>query len=872
MHRWIVAAASWFVPRDRRAEWRAEWDAEMAAHERRCHPGAGRPNSRLLRHSVGAIVDAAILQAGAWRTLRFLVYHWRVTATAILSLAAAVTATIVALACWDALLHRPPGVTAPGELRVVDVSTPDEPSSGISYEDFRTLQAASHVLPAITAYPYRVSTVDLDDRGHIERLVTTAAVDNYFDVLGVKPRLGTLRLPVDGGITHDAVVISEGLWQRLGSDPGIAGKQLRLNQQAVTVFGVVPASFRGMLFLWNPDVWMSFKAADVVTGTSPTLLTDRTQHWLFVVARMPTRMTDAAATSEINTLLTQIARQHPAEPHRTAVLSALRTTPASERSWMSPLIATFVVSVLLMLTVACANVTNLLLGLALGRRYESTVRAALGASRWRLMLPAIRESLALAMLAGVIAFVAARVTLAWLSSYRLSIGSIFPSPSIDLRPGLLVIAIAGTLIVIAGASIGLLVAWRSSRDGLATTINASSLATHTPRTRLRDALVLVQMAVATLVLVALAVAVTSLIRLQQAPLGFSTRELAFIGIDMRRSGYDEQRGPAFYDQIRDRLRGLPGIESVSLADGPPFGNGWGRDSVSRPDEPARAGRGREIRLSVVDDRYFSTMGIDVIAGRIFDATDRAGAPETVVVNATMARTFWPNATAVGQRLLIANHHRTVTVIGVVADGKYEEVDEPQGPFMYYALAQHYLNDVVAVVRTTPRGGPTVTTIGNALNSGIPHLTFGGLGLMSLDQLLALPLFFSRAVAALVGAVCLVTLLLAMAGLYSSVFYSVSQRRQELAVRMLLGAGTKEILTIVVRRMAGAAMAGAVTGVAAAAAVLPAIASLFFGIKSAEPVLAVTVACAAIGLVLLTTLTVVWPLTRQAPSVRTLHRA
>jgi ABC-type antimicrobial peptide transport system permease subunit len=294
--------------------------------------------------------------------------------------------------------------------------------------------------------------------------------------------------------------------------------------------------------------------------------------------------------------------------------------------------------------------------------------------------------------------------------------------------------------------------------------------------------------------------------------------------------------------------------------------------VSTLDEPDGSARAREIRLSVVDDRYFDTMGIDVLAGRGFDTQDRTGTPETVVVNATMARTFWPPGTAVGQRLRIANQHRIVTVVGVVADGKYEDIDEPQVPFMYYALAQHYLNDVVAVVRVTPRGGPTVATLADALRRDIPHLAFGGLGLMSLDELLALPRFFSRAVAALIGAVCLVTLLLAMAGLYSSVFYSVNQRRQELIVRMLLGAGTKEILTIVIRRMAAVAVAGAVIGVAAATALLPAIASLFFGIRPAEPALAVSVAGAAISLVVVTAFTVVWPLTRQAPSARALHQA
>jgi len=297
---------------------------------------------------------------------------------------------------------------------------------------------------------------------------------------------------------------------------------------------------------------------------------------------------------------------------------------------------------------------------------------------------------------------------------------------------------------------------------------------------------------------------------------------------------------------------------VSLADGPPFGNGWGRDTIEPADRGAVGGN-RSIRVSAVDHRYFTTMSIPIHAGRPFDAHDGSGAPEAVIVNETLARQYWPGVDPIGRRLRV-DGNRLVTVVGVAADGKYDDVAEAPGPFMYYALGQHYRNNVVAIARTG-RAGPAPQAIARALIEMEPHLTIGGIGVMSLGDLLALPLFLSRMVVMVAAAVSVMTLVLAIAGLYSSVFYSVEQRRQEFGIRMVLGAGAREVYRIALSTMGWAAAAGALLGIGIASGILPLVASMFYGIRSFEPLITLAVAAAGMLIVLATTLVVVRPITK-----------
>jgi putative ABC transport system permease protein len=853
LHRWIVSAASHLVPRADRLSWRAEWEAELAHREQRRATWARR-GPDLVWRSLGAFRDAWTLQLGRWHSARFFAHHWRLTATAVLSLGAAIAATVVGLSIGDVLLRRPPGVADPGTLRTIDIQTKSNRFGEASYDEFKYYRSSSKTFGAITAHPYSISTIGLRTATHNQQALATQVADNFFEVLGVRAMRGTLAFPrLSEGI---AIVIAERLWQAL--DRPAIGTALRLNDNPVTLTGVLPSSFRGMAFVWEPDVWMSFESGRSLVG-EPALLTDRSRHWLHMVGRLSPASTTRDAEAELRVLASRLERAYPADGLRTTVLSPTTVTPAGDRSWMWQWIGALVGVVLLMLIVACANVTNLLLGLSLARRHEMLVRAAMGAGRRHLILPLVRESVAIAAMAGALGYLMAFAALARLATFHPAMGPFLPAPAIDARPGLLVAGVVFLLVMLCGVLIGIGPALKAADEGLSAMLNRTSTTRHTSA-RLRSSLVLIQMAVVTVVLVVLGVGISSVIRLSHADLGFSARHLAFTPIDLRASGYDQHTGPAAAERFRQRIEGLPGVESVSFVDGPPLGNGWSRARVSTPEQPLDPKNAASVRYSVVDPLYFSTMGVMLLAGRPFDSRDTATSPDVVIVNAAMARQLWPNIDPIGRTLRIGDNQRMATVVGVAADGKYEDVSEEQETFMYRALTQHYLDNVIAIARTAP-AGPTPLAIAQALFKSEPGIVLSGFALLTLDDLLALSRFLPTMVATVATIVSIVTLILAISGLYGSVFYSVGQRRHELRVRMMLGAVSRDVYRIAIRTMGGTAVAGAAIGIAVAIAVLPAVSSMFYGIRPIEPLITGLVAAAGIAVVLLTTVVAVRPVTK-----------
>ena len=552
-HRWIVWLASLVVPRAQREEWRAEWESELHFREASRVEWSRHRRFRLdlIRPSIGAFWDALWLQSSRWYSLRLFGRHWRMALAAVLSLSVAIAATVIGFASYSALLLRPPGVADPRSLLLIHAQTPADSYGSMSYPEYTDYGSRTRVFSEIAIFPYSISSITFKAGAGSEQVLATQVSNNFFRVLGVVPSRGVLTFRDSPPHGADDVVVSAAFWKKLGSDPALVGTSVRLNDQPVTIVGVTPNSFGGMTLVWEPQIWMSLKAAERILGNSPALLTDRTQRWLHPLGRLKPGMTRAQALADVRLVASQIEQDYPSpDKGRSATLTALTVTPAGDRGWVSMILGALVLIVLLTLIVACANVTNLLLGLSTTRRHEMLVRAALGASRVQLVVPLLRESLLLGLVSAAIGYIAGSTILAKAPAFTPSLGGFWPAPSMDLRPDGLVFVATLVVAIVAGLGVGLAPALRAASDGLSGSINREVSAGELRKARIRQILVVIQMAVATVVLVGVGVSMRSLINLQQVPLGFSARHLIFAGVDLQRSGNDSHTGPAFYERMR----------------------------------------------------------------------------------------------------------------------------------------------------------------------------------------------------------------------------------------------------------------------------------------------------------------------------------
>jgi len=477
LHRWIVAAAGRLVPKSLRAEWRAEWDAELDDREARASrwPGARPRRFDLFRRSLGAFWDALWLQSRRWYTLRLFVGHWRLATAAVMSLTIAMAATVIGLAAYNAVLVRPPGVSDPSSLQFIHVRTTADPFGAASFPEYQDYRTRLSAFSDVAAFPYAISSIPFAMDSRREQAVVTHVSANFFQVLGIEPRLGRLALSSSSADTDQMVVVSERFWRLLGADPGFVGSRIRLNDQSLVVSGIVPSGFGGMTWGFSPDIWMSLETARPVLGVAAAEFTNRGRDWLHLVGRLRPGITVTQAQTDAQLVATTIERDQPeANRGRTAVLTPLSVTPPGDRPWATKIFASLLFVVLLTLVVACANVVNLLLGLAASRRHEMLVRAALGASRLQLVGPLLRESLSVGLLSGLLGYGLAAVVLTQLSAWRPALGGFFPSPSFDLRPDLLVFVATFGIAIVAGLGVGLAPALRAASDGLSGSLQRES--------------------------------------------------------------------------------------------------------------------------------------------------------------------------------------------------------------------------------------------------------------------------------------------------------------------------------------------------------------------------------------------------------------
>jgi macrolide transport system ATP-binding/permease protein len=766
-------------------------------------------------------------------SLRILRKHAKLACIAVFSLAIGLAAASVGLSTYRALMLRPPAVVDPNRLLTVYTVTPNEPFNQVSYPDYRYYRDNNSVFSGLCAIPFNIGLQTIIFEQREKRGLINAVSDNYFSVLGVEPFLGRWFAAGDDDKVTTSAVLSYGYWQWLGADPNIIGKTLTMNGVRFTIVGVAPRRFVGTILSDVPDLWHPLSATTAISHQTNDWLADRTSHALSLIGRMKPGVTRQQALAEMQGLSRQLEVAYPeSNKNRLAALTETSMLPPDAMSSAKLLGGLLLAVVALVLFAACANVANLLLALAGARRHEILMRAALGATRMSLIGQLVVDSLLISMMGGVVGFVFASYCLTRLIDFKPFVPGLGVVPiTLDFRPDLAVVLVMVALVFLVGLSTGFLPGLHASTPNLAAALNREIVIGGTRKGRVRSFLVVLQITACTVVLIGVGLCLKSLHNLQQLKPGYSARNIALYAIDdLQANGYSERQGRALFERLREGAGQVPGIESISLGDTFPLSGGIGTDQVHITGVPDENEHGVTIGVGVVDSSYFSTLGIPILAGRTFAASDSAKSPEVIVVSQTMAAKYWPNQNPVGKTVHVENGNRQATVVGVVGDIQYSDIDEAPQPFMYYSLTQNYRSGIYLLVRTQGNPSQWMGTILDKVRQSAPEL---GVMSFTIEQWHEFALYVPHLAVICISAFGLLAFVLAAAGLYGAVFYSVSERTREMGIRVALGASSRDLWKLVLRQTSAITIIGIFLGVAGGIGACALARSLLYQIQPIE---------------------------------------
>ncbi len=660
---------------------------------------------------------------------------------------------------------------------------------------------------------------------------------NFFSVLGVNPLLGPGFTPENGQAGHDNVVIlSYGLWKdRFAGDPAIVGKSILLNGKPQTVVGVAPQNFNwfikdGSLTGAKPRLWSPF--------VFPQSFHDHKQigRFLTVAARLKPGVTPVQAQAEMTAIAAQLEREYPDfDGHWGINVVPLRQQISGE---LRPALLILFGAVAFVLLIACANVSSLLLARAASREREMAIRTAIGASRWRIARQLLMESLLLALIGGGIG-----VTLTVVGTNALLAASPqnlldLPSVSIDLR--LLAFAAAATLL--AGLLFGFLPSYVSAHSQISQTLRDGGRGSSTGKRRrfARSAFVVAQLSLALVLLAGSGLLIRSFVRLVGVHPGFDTAHLLTFKVSLPQSKYGTDKlQMAFFQQLLARVGAVPGVRSVTMENYPPLTGLGAATGVHLLSQPQLALMDLPVaNVRVVGPEYFSTMSIPLRAGRLFSEQELAEEKHVALINQAFADKYLNGVSPLGQKAVIymkslaESGNQTSEIIGVVGDVRQMGLDVAAEPTVYWPMPELVYSGMTILVRTSSDPLSMVSAIHAELQQLDREQPMASIATM--EQLLADSLSRARFTMLLLGIFAGVALLLAAVGIYGLIAYSVTQRTQELGIRIALGAQRRDVLRLVLRHGTRLTLLGLALGIAAALAITRLLASLLFGISATDP--------------------------------------
>ncbi len=694
----------------------------------------------------------------------------------------------------------------------------------MSYPDYQDYQK-NNVFEAIAAYTGGGAI--LSGMGEPESIPAPRVSANFFSVLGVDPILGrTFQAGEDTPGTPKVTVLTYGLWQRrFGGNSDVVGQAVTINGDSHTIIGVLPASFQ-----------FAMRNADLFVPYQPTQnqLTRRFLHGTNLIGRLKDGVAPEQAQSELDVIAGRIEQQF----NDSHAGTKARLVPLHEEivGTVRPILLVLLAAVGFVLLIACANVASLLLTRSLSRQKEVGIRAALGASRWRVIRQLLTESLLLSLAGGVagvfIAYWGVPGLVATLPQQQLNALPFLKSLQIDRS----ILGFSFGLSLLTGLIFGLAPALQSSRLDLNEVLKeggrqTSGGAGH----RLRSAMVVGEIALAVVLLVGAGLMMKSLLRLLQTNVGFNTENLLTMTVVLPPSKYtDPNPRVNFNTQLQERVQSLPGVTGAGTVDILPLNGGNTTRFYIDGDPVPEAGQETEANIRVVNDNYFKTIGVPLIAGRMFDERDRADAPGVVIIGKTIADRLFAGRDPVGMRLRYPSLQvDPITVVGVVGDVKITGLDEAVRPVLYYPYRQSAGTAANLVVRTNTDPTSLAATVRNEVRSLEPEAAILNVNTME-GMISQTPASFMRRFPALmIGIFAGVALLLASIGIYGVVSYSVSQQIHYIGIRMALGAGPSDILKMVLRQGLVLALAGVAIGVVAALGLMRLLATLLYEVRTTD---------------------------------------
>ncbi len=776
-----------------------------------------------------------------WKDLRYafrmLLQSPGFTLIAMLALGLGIGANTAIFSVFNGVLWRPLPVKDPQQLVVLASKTPsfDFPLN-ISYPDFQDYRQLKTVFSDLIAYT--PSPVNFGSGGRPERAWVEMVSGNYFSMLGIGAVRGRTFAPDEGWVPgkDPLMILSYKFWQkRFGGDPTIIGHTVQVNNHAFTVIGIAPEKFRGAYYFLEPDFYIPLTTMGLLDPNQEDNLNKRGASYLRVLGRIQPGVTVAQAMSAAEPLDHRLAQEFP-DAHRGMSLLVIpelraRPEPGLVAGFMSTAALIFMLLVGLVLLIACANVANLILARANGRRKEFATRTALGATRGRMIRQMLTETVLLSVFGGILGLVLARWAALALMSLR--IPSDVPLRLFDLRMDWRIFTFAFLAALITGVLAGLVPSLQASRTDLADALKAGgrSGGASAGHHRFRNALVVAQVAVSLLLLACAGFFIRSLQNSSHVDMGFRVDHTLLMSVNVGLQGYKEERGQQFFKQLTERVRSLPGVRDAAIAAYIPMGDENSLDYIYPEGQPNDDKSKTETTFDdSVQPGYFRTAGTPVIQGREFTEADNASAPHVAIINETFAKEIWPGQDPFGKVFRTKRDGPPIQVVGLTRTGKYLFLYEKPQLYAYFPYSQSYNSGASLFVYTQDAPQRLVTAVRDQirqLDAGMPVF-----GVTTMDEQVQYgkALFPARLAVMFVGTFGVLGLVLASVGVYGVVSFSVSQRTKEIGIRTALGAQRSNVLGMILKQGMSMSLIGTAGGIVLSFLLYRGLGSMLYGVK------------------------------------------